>query len=73
MSNIRKSDVKDHLSPRFRNKIFPSRSDFPAEPTTSPREQSARTGSRTNDSMEGALSLSSAGEPRAAASTTPKA
>jgi len=72
MSNIRKSDVKNHLSPRFRNKIFPNRTDFAADATTLPREQSADAWSRTNDSMEGPLSLSSTGEQRAVASTTPK-
>ena len=62
MSNLRKSDVKNHLSPRFRNKIFPNRTAFAADATSSPREQSADGWLRTNNSMEGPFSLSSTGE-----------
>jgi len=74
MSNIRKSDVKNHLSPRFRKKIFLSRSDIPLDAATSTyKEQPVGAESKANDSMEGAFSLSSTSERRPVASTTPKA
>jgi hypothetical protein len=57
MSNIRKSDVKNHLSLRFRKKIFLSRPDIPPGGTTSPVGEE----SKANDSTESALNLSSPG------------
>jgi hypothetical protein len=57
MSNIRKSDVKNHLSPRFRKKIFLSRSDPPDATTSTYKEQPVGAESKANDSMESALNL----------------
>ena len=73
MSNIRKSDVKNHLSPRFRKKIFLSRSDIPLDTTTPTyKEQPAGAESKANDSIESALNLSSAGCRKPVAGITPK-
>lgn len=58
MSNIRKSDVKNHLSPRFRKKINLSRPDILPDATTSPVGEE----SKANDSTESALNLSSSGD-----------
>jgi hypothetical protein len=68
MSNIRKTDVKNHLSPRFRNKVFVSQSDVPAGATAS----AAGTESKANDSTKSALNLSAASGQKPVAGKAPK-
>ena len=60
--------MKNHMSPRFRNKVFVSQSDIPAVATTSP----ASAESRANDSMKSALNLSAARGQNPVAGKTPK-
>lgn len=71
MSNIRKSDVKDHLSPRFRKKVFVSQFEILPDATPSHREP-AGAQSTAYDSMESALNLSPDYGRKPRASITPE-
>jgi hypothetical protein len=64
MSNIRKSDVKNHLSPRFSKKIFLSQSDISPDATAPPHKEPLGAGTEATDSTESALNLSSASGPK---------
>jgi len=70
MSNIPKSDVKNHLSPRFRKKIFLSRSDIHPD-ATSLHEELVCAESEANAPMENALNPSSTNGRKHLASITP--
>lgn len=59
MSNIRKSDVKNHLSPRFRPKIRLRKSKTEADGGGSSQEELASSGPMQNESLESPLDLSS--------------
>lgn len=59
MSNIRKSDVKNHLSPRFRPKIHLCQPNSELDGGGSSLEEPASSGPTMNKSMESPLSLPS--------------
>lgn len=59
MSNIRRSDVKNHLSPRFRPKIHLSQPNAEPDGRGSSQEEPVNPGLTKNASMESPLYLSS--------------
>lgn len=72
MSNIRQSDVKNHLSPRFRAKIHLCQPESQPDATGFPYEEPASADPVENDSVENPLNFSSTGERTPIATATPK-
>ena len=61
MSNIKQSDVKNHLSPRFNPKIHLCPPESEPDATGFSEEEPAGAEANKNDSTENPLSVSSAG------------
>ena len=72
MSIIRKSDVKNHLSPRFRTQIHLCEPESLPDATGFSDQELASAEPAANDSMENALGLSSTGGRMPRAGETPE-
>jgi len=72
MSNIKQSDVKNHLSPRFNPKIHLCQPESEPDATGFSQEEPAGGDPNRNDSMENPLSLSSTSGREPIAGAAPK-
>lgn len=72
MSNIRQSDVKNHLSPRYRTQIHLCQPESLPDATGFSDQELPGAEPTPNDSMQDALGLSSTGGPKPVAGIAPK-
>jgi len=72
MSNVRQSDVKNHLSPRFRTKIHLCEPNTQSDAAGVSQEEFAGAEPKAHDSMEDAPHLSSTSGRKPIAIVTPE-